>query len=461
MAITKIHAVKTTVSRSVNYICNPEKTDDEFYISCFSTSPKTAADDFKFALCHTDPSDPNLAYHLIQSFVPGEVSAAEAHQIGIELADRVLKGRYSYIVSTHTDKGHIHNHILFCAADNIDYKKYHDCKKSYWNIRHISDELCEAHNLSVIRENRHLAKNYKEWQANRNGTSWKAKLKSDIDKNIKRSHSYEEFISLMQANGYEIRDYEFSESAHKYISFRAPGQERFIRGRDKSLGPEYTKERIRDRIGENIARRHERVLKMYRSSGKMIDTSQERFTESPWLMKWAEKQNLKEAARVQSLLAEKGLQSFQELDEKIDALHLRSKTAKKATISLDKQLKDAGMILRYARQYAEKHKYEVAYEKAKDPEKYYREHRDDIQLAWGARTGLESLGLNPATLKLSEIEENYRKMTADREVAHTTYVSAEKECTELKKLRDELSVYIGMEQSQTQEVDINKKRPSL
>lgn len=460
MAITKIHAVKTTVSRSVNYICNPEKTDDEFYISSFATSPETAADDFKFALCHTDPSDPNLAYHLIQSFAPGEVRAAEAHKIGVELADRILGGRYSYIVSTHTDKGHIHNHILFCAADNIDYKKYHDCKKSYWNIRRISDELCEAHNLSVIRENRHLAKNYKEWQSNKNGTSWKSKLKSDIDKTIKRSHNYEEFISLMQAAGYEIRDFEFNESAHKYISFRAPGQERFIRGREKSLGSEYTRERIRERIEESIAIRHEKTLKMYRRSGKMIDTSQERFTESPGLKKWAEKQNLKEAARVQSLLAEKGLQSFQELDEKIAALHIKSKTARKTTISLDKQLKDTGEILRYARQYAEKHKFEIAYEKAKDPEKYYHEYREDIQFSWGARTGLESLGLNPVTLKLAEIEENYRKMTADREASYTTYTTAKKECTELKKLRDELSSYMGMEQEQAQEKDHDKK-PSL
>ena len=202
------------------------------------------------------------------------------------------------------------------------------------------------------------------------------------------------------------------------------------------------------------------MLKMYRRSGKMIDTSQERFTESPGLKKWAEKQNLKEAARVQSLLAEKGLQSFQELDEKIAALHIKSKTARKTTIWLDKQLKDTGEILRYARQYAEKHKYEIAYEKAKDPEKYYREYREDIQLAWGARTGLESLGLNPVTLKLAEIEENYRKMTADREASYTTYTTAEKECTELKKPRDELSSYMGMEQEQAQEKDHDKK-PSL
>lgn len=127
---------------------------------------------------------------------------------------------YSYIVATHTDKGHIHNHILFCAADNIDYKKYHDCKRTYWDIRHLNDELCEAHNLSVIRENKYKAKKYKEWLSDKSGTSWKSQLKSDINETIKLAHSYEEFLSLMQAKGYQIKDSEISPEAHKYIVFR-------------------------------------------------------------------------------------------------------------------------------------------------------------------------------------------------------------------------------------------------
>ena len=204
MAITKIHAIKATVAGAVNYICNPEKTDSSILITSFATSPKTAAEDFRFTLSHTDLSDPNKAYHLIQSFAPGEVSAQEAHKIGNELADRLLGGRYSYIVSTHTDKGHIHNHLIFCAADNIDYKKYHDCKRSYWNIRHINDELCEEHNLSVIKENTHQSKSYKEWQTEKNGTSWKARLKADINECIRQSRTYEEFLTLMSAKGYEI-----------------------------------------------------------------------------------------------------------------------------------------------------------------------------------------------------------------------------------------------------------------
>lgn len=244
MAITKIHAIQATVSGAVNYICNEEKTDSNLLISSFATSPETAAKDFKFTLSHTDLSDPNKAYHLIQSFAPGEVSSEEAHQIGQELADRLLKGHYSYIVATHTDKGHIHNHIIFCAADNIDYKKYHDCKQTYWNIRRLNDEICGEHNLSVLRENTHQAKGYKEWQSAKNGTSWKAQLKSDINDAIRLAHTYEEFLSLMAQKGYEIKDSGIGGDVHKYIAFRAPGQERWIRGREKSLGPDYTRERI-------------------------------------------------------------------------------------------------------------------------------------------------------------------------------------------------------------------------
>ena len=107
MAITKIHAIRATVQGAVNYICNKDKTDDLLLISSFATSPQTAADDFKFALSKTGGADTNLAYHLIQSFAPGEVSQDEAHDIGKELADRLLQGRYSYIIATHTDRGHI------------------------------------------------------------------------------------------------------------------------------------------------------------------------------------------------------------------------------------------------------------------------------------------------------------------------------------------------------------------
>lgn len=177
MAITKIHAIQATVNKAVDYICNPAKTDESILISSFGCSPETAAFDFKFALSKTNQADPNKAFHLIQAFMPGEVSYKKAHQIGIELADKLLEGKYSYIVATHIDKGHVHNHIIFCAADNINHEKYHDCKKTYYHIRHLNDELCSEHQLSVLPPTDQRGKTYKEWLSNKNNSSWKTRLK--------------------------------------------------------------------------------------------------------------------------------------------------------------------------------------------------------------------------------------------------------------------------------------------
>jgi hypothetical protein len=178
----------------------------------------------------------------------GEVSYEEAHRIGKELADKVLEGKYSYVLTTHIDKGHIHNHIIFCAADNIEQNKYHDCKQSYYHIRKLSDELCKKHNLSIIIPGGERGKKYKEWQSEQNGSTWKTQLRRDINFCIKSASTYEDFLLLMRAKGYEIKGESFEESAAKYISFRPLDKERFVRGSTKSLGKEYTKERIRERI---------------------------------------------------------------------------------------------------------------------------------------------------------------------------------------------------------------------
>lgn len=139
----------------------------------------------------------NKAFHLIQAFQPGEVSYEEAHGIGKELADKLLEGKYSYILTTHIDKGHVHNHIIFCAADNIDFKHYHDCKKSYWHIRTLSDRLCQEHGLSVIATSQRRSIKYNEWLTSKNENGWKNQIRKDINQLIKIASSYEEFLVLM------------------------------------------------------------------------------------------------------------------------------------------------------------------------------------------------------------------------------------------------------------------------
>ncbi len=459
MAITKIHAIRATVQAAVNYICDKDKTDDLLLISSFATSPESAADDFRFALSKTGSADKNLAYHLIQSFSPGEVSQEEAHDIGKELADGILKGSHSYILTTHIDKGHIHNHIVFCAADFMNNKKYHDCRQTYRSIRNLSDRLCKEHNLSVIEQGTGHIKDYKEWQSEKAGTSWKSKLRKDINATIKEAKSYDEFISLMQAKGYEIKDAEISESAHKYIGFRAPGQERWIRGRESSLGADFTKERIKERIEINLKKKAERHKAPYHPNS-IIDTSEDKFKNSPRLLNWAERENFQLGAKIRSELAGKGLRTVADIDVRIESLHKQASTGKRTTAGLDKKKKATAEILYFARQYSDKKRYVHAYKKSVDPDRYYMAHDYDLHLAWGAEDILKKAGIDPETMNLKQLESEYKQLCSDRDKAYMDYKNVEKECSELTRLRDEYLTYLG-EPKHEETRDIPKKDKNM
>lgn len=366
MAYTKIHAIKATVDKAIAYICNEEKTDEKLLISSYACSPETAAIDFKYTLAHTSQHDENKAYHLIQSFLPREVSFEEAHRIGQELADRVLEGKYSYVVSTHIDKDHVHNHIIFCAADNLEYNKYHDCKQTYYRIRKLSDELCAEHSLSIIKPSGERGKSYLEWQANQTGSSWKTQLRKDINLSIKSASTYDEFLLLLRAKGYEIKGEEIGENAPKYIAFRPMNHERFARGSVKILGKEYTKERIQERIDEKRTRRVSFTEKNY-ASKRLIDTSDEKFQSSIGLQRWANLENLKIAAQTYH-----EVESITELEQKIATLNETGKSAKQTVVTLEKQMKSLTEVLKYAKQYQENRSFQIRYKKAKNPDAFLR-----------------------------------------------------------------------------------------
>ena len=220
MAVTKIHPIKSTLKKALDYIENPDKTEDKMLVSSFGCSYETADIEFEMLLAQAIQKGNNLAHHLIQSFAPGEATPVQAHEIGKQLADEVLQGKYSYVLTTHIDKGHVHNHLIFCAVDMVNHRKYNSNRQSYAYIRRTSDRLCREHGLSVVQPSRDKGKSYAEWDAGRKGKSWKAKLKAAIDAVIPQAKNFDDFLRLMAAQGYEIKQ-------GKFISFRAPGQERF------------------------------------------------------------------------------------------------------------------------------------------------------------------------------------------------------------------------------------------
>ena len=205
MAVTKTHPIKSTLKAAIDYICNPDKTDGKLLVSSFGCTAETADIEFAWTRRHAIDKGTNLGRHLIQAFEPGEVTPEEAHRIGMELAREVLGGKYEFVLTTHTDRDHVHNHLIFNAVSFTDHKHYHSNKRSYHEIRRTSDRICKEHGLSVIVPGRDKGKSYIEHQAEQNGTSYKAKLRSAIDRLLPGCAGLEDLLRRLQREGYELK----------------------------------------------------------------------------------------------------------------------------------------------------------------------------------------------------------------------------------------------------------------
>ena len=338
MAVTKIKPVKSTLKKALDYIQNPDKTDGKMLVSSFGCSPETADIEFAFTIAQALDRGNNLAHHLIQSFEPGEVDYQKAHEIGKQLADAVTKGQYEYVLTTHIDKGHVHNHIIFCAVNFVDYHKYNSNKRSYYGIRNMSDRLCRENGLSVVVPQKGgKGKSYAEYLAEKTGTSWKGKLKIAVDGLIPQVSSFEELLSRLQAAGYEIKP-------GKYVSCRAPGQERFTRL--KTLGADYTEEAIRERI-EGRRTRTAKAPKAERGVSLLIDIENSiKAAQSRGYEQWAKIHNLKQAAKTLNFLTEHQISRYEDLTAKITEIQTESDKAGDALKEVEKRLADMAVLIK-------------------------------------------------------------------------------------------------------------------
>ena len=326
MAYLKIFPIKVTDKKALDYITNPDKTDEKLLVSSFGCSPETA--DLEFSMTREmakkngmDKGD-NLAFHLIQSFKPGEVDAENAHRLGQQFADEVLKGKYEYVISTHVDKKHIHNHIIFNAASFVDHHKYVSNKRSYHKLCRISNRICHENGLATSMPTGEKGKSYKENMEYHRGTSWKAKLRVAVDKAIWTSINYEEFLQKMQLAGYEVRQ-------GKHLSFRAPEQKNFTYM--KSLGSYYSEENVRIRLAKNRSKakvpKHLSIeARLYINISTYVTTGNREGFE-----RWAKLNNLKEAARTFNYLSENNLLNYEDFQQHVSDVDASVKAADQRT----------------------------------------------------------------------------------------------------------------------------------
>ena len=440
MAITKIHPIKSTLNLAIDYITKSEKTDEKILVSSFKCHPSTAHIQFMKTREDNDTKGTVLARHLIQSFLPGEVDPIKAHEIGMELCKKILKEDYEFVLATHIDRGHIHNHIIFNNVNMVTGKCYQSNKKSYHQIRYQSDKLCKENNLSVIDEfyeiyKRKYKTNGKSWYENeqsKKGTSWKSRLQFDIDRLIKQSKDWEEFLKKMAGLGYEIKH-------GKHISFKPKDKQRFTRA--KTIGEDYTEERLKDRITENQSIKSPFVKKRI---GNVINmNTNAKVKESKGYEYWATKHNLNTMAESVIFIREHGIKSVKQLDEYI-------KKSAEERLSLQDKIKeidkDMQLLSNTMEQIHTVKKYRAYYKeyKANPSDKaFFEEHKSEI-----TRYETDLAKLKKSYSKLPDSKDILDKLDKLQEKKNTLmqeYSSTKSTMDELYQIRKNYGIYMGKE----------------
>ena len=431
MAVTKIKPIKSTLSKALDYIQNPDKTDGKMLVSSFGCSYETADIEFAFTLSQALDRGSNVAHHLIQSFEPGEVDYQKAHEIGRQLADAVTKGQHEYVLTTHIDRGHIHNHIIFCAVNFVDHHKYVSNKRSYYGIRNMSDKLCRENGLSVVVPGKgSKGKSYAEYQAEKTGTSWKGKLKAAVDALIPQVSDFEELLRRLQAAGYEIKP-------GKYISCRAPGQERFTRL--KTLGADYTEEAIRERI----AGRRTRIAKVPKQQrggiNLLIDIENSiKAQESRGYEQWAKIHNLKQAAKTLNFLTEHKIEQYTDLTARIAEITAASEQAAGSLKDVERKLADMAVLIKNVTTYQRTKPAYDAYRKAKNRDSYRAAHEQAVILHEAAARALKAAGVSGRLPNVAALQAEYDKLRQQKEALYAEYGKIKKQVREYDVIKQNI-----------------------
>lgn len=406
MAVTKIKSIKSTLKKALDYIMDEKKTDKALLVSGYGVDPKSAYLEFKMTADYAavikdkdySKQSKNLAYHTIQSFSKKDkITPEEAHEIGKKLADELTQGKYQYVLTTHIDKGHVHNHFIFNATSFEDFKKF-DCNKHVFKkIRSISDKLCLENGLDVIdvTKSKSKGKDYKEWSEDKKGTSWKSKLKFEIDRCIKEAESFEGFLAAMKAAGYEIKE-------GKHISFRATGdgQQRFTRA--KTLGVDYTEEMIKSRIlnkdkEKNVVMLHTKQPAR-KAKGNVRNGRKVPFTLDKRVVYYSRKQQIKDVKELANMLVmirQENIQKQSDFNFKIDDLRKQSAEIKTTIKNLNGKVQSYNEVAKYINTVNRTKPIYEKYQKSFLKKSFYTKNEGEILSHEFALKKLQELRIDP------------------------------------------------------------------
>ena len=426
------------MSKAIAYILNPEKTDEKLLVSSYGCASETAAREFEWTRKIAEQKGMNpvriIARHVIQSFGIGEVTPELAHEIGKQFADEILGGKYEYVLTTHIDKDHVHNHLIFNAVDFVDYHAYKSYKRIYYDMREISDRLCKENGLSVIPPSQNKGMGYKEYTEAKRGTSWKQKLKQTIDRLVITAKDYDDFLRLMQEAGYEIK-------TGKYISFRAEGQERFTRS--KTIGENYTEERIKERIAGRTPRRSRKQTTPNGIS--LIGDIQERIRliDSKGYEHKAKLTILKEAARTLNYLTENNLLQYDDLEKKVEDVHSSYDRIGKELKGVEARLREVQPLIKNISNYQRLKPVYDAFQKTKDKPGFKAKHEAELVIFEAARSTLLAMQGDEKLPSLKTLQAEQQRLLEEQQRLYDEGAKLKKDVKQIETIKSNVDTFLA------------------
>ena len=442
MAATRIMSIhinkgktpRQCVSAQLKYIMNPEKTNGGLLISSHACVPESAANEFMLyrqeyqVNTGREIANEVLLYHIRQAFKPGEVTPEEANEIGKELASRLTDDQFAYVVATHIDKQHVHNHIVICSTALDCQHKYRDVKRSSKDLSRLSDTICEEHQLSVIHDPQNKTVSYDKWQGNQKRFTHRDFLRMAIDAALStQPDGFDALMQMLEDTGCLIK-----RGAH--ISIKPPDGQRYIRL--DTLGPEYDESTLR-RV---LAGDHVHIPKVPR--GDYTDSQIKRLVDIEAKLRagkgkgyevWAQRNNIDAKAQMIIFLKEHQINSIEELNDQIHSIQDQQNDLKSSLRDKQNRMKEINRQRQAIRDYSRTKEAYAQYKESGWSTKFYQEHQQEIEDHKKAQTVYSSFGGKIPTLK--ELTEEYDALKAQAKNEKASLAELKPKLTDLKHIR--------------------------
>ena len=468
MATTRLIPLHTGKGRNfgkairnvIGYVSNPKKTHQGELVTGFGCNPETA--DGEFLLMKREyiaqtgrlrGKDDVIAYHLRQSFVPGEITPEEANRIGCELASRFTHGQHAYVVATHEDRRHVHSHIIISAVNLDCDRKFRNFWGSSKAIRRLSDTLCIQNGLSIIEQPKEHSKSYNKWLGNEAKTSQRDGLREALDAALARQpKGFEELLTMLQRGGWEVK-------RGKRISLKGKGQERFKRL--DSLGEDYSEAALRAIIaGEKEHHpREKKTVQPMRQVNLLVDIQAKlQAGKGAGYERWAKVFNIKQMAQTLNYLSENNLMNIEDLTAKTDAAIARVHELQVTIRETEKRMAELHALKGHIINYVKTREVYAAYRMAGYSKKFVAEHEQEIKLHQAAKEAFSALGTQKIP-KVKEIQAEYDALREKKKQAYAAYHQAQDEMRQLLTVRANVERILGVEEKEKgQQIEKKKER---